>query len=176
MPGCLPPPPKLPNVHWCVNLPMPKRMPGSPLLQVLYILKTEVSCRALLRQDRSIATSVRWLAADRSHPLNVLTTRVCRRCGVLRPEEELDAETWKTKVPPPRALPSPILWPIGRECQIVRAILTPESAAGIFKSAAICKDAMTVFFQRSVPIDSPLSRMQTIWQGGRRSKGSLGGS
>eukprot|EP00667_Euglena_gracilis_P009576 EG_transcript_9728 len=93
--------------------------------QVLYILKTEVSCRALLRQDRSIATSVRWLAADRSHPLNVLTTRVCRRCGVLRPEEELDAETWKTKV---------IFWAV----QLLYTLLTFLPAKLAFDHRGVC--------------------------------------
>jgi hypothetical protein len=66
--------------------------------QALYILKTEVLCREALARDPALATSVRWLAADRRHPLNVVTTLTCRRLRILGPEEALDPETVKTKV------------------------------------------------------------------------------
>lgn len=50
------------------------------------------------------------LAADRRHPLNVVTTLTCRRLRILGPEEALDPETVKTKArlpPPPTLVPAP---------------------------------------------------------------------
>ena len=73
-------------------------MQANCLSQVLYIVNTEVVCRDELRRDPDLQTSVRYMAADKRHAMNVGTTKVCRTLRILDPKEDLDSETMKTKV------------------------------------------------------------------------------
>lgn len=65
--------------------------------QIFYLVVTEILLAKMIRNDRAIETSVRWLARDRRNFFNQLTKKICRKIGILGPNEEFDGETKKTK-------------------------------------------------------------------------------
>uniref|UniRef100_A0A7S1XQ73 Glycerophosphocholine acyltransferase 1 n=1 Tax=Phaeomonas parva TaxID=124430 RepID=A0A7S1XQ73_9STRA len=68
------------------------------LWQFLYYVKTEVLDAPLLDADPAISTSLRWISADRKHPMNKLFDFLMKKIGVMRKDEHFDSKTIKTKV------------------------------------------------------------------------------
>lgn len=65
--------------------------------QVLYYVKTEVADARKLNADPSLATSLRWLAGDTKGAMAGAVRRLLRAAGAMRPDEDFDATTLKTK-------------------------------------------------------------------------------
>jgi hypothetical protein len=66
--------------------------------QFLYILKTEVMDRQIMKDNPDIQTSLRWLTRDSKNAMHKVTKKVCRSIGVLGAEEDFDPESLKTKI------------------------------------------------------------------------------
>lgn len=66
--------------------------------QILYILKTEIIDRRHMKADPSIQTSLRWLTRDKKNALHRVAKTVCRTIGVLKPDEDFQPESLKTKL------------------------------------------------------------------------------
>jgi len=66
--------------------------------QVLYYLKTEVVDAPKLNADPRLATSLRWLAGDSKSAMALSVRNGLRAVGIMRPNEEFDATTLKTKL------------------------------------------------------------------------------
>ena len=65
--------------------------------QALYFVKTEVLDTYKLDKDPSYITSLRWLSKDTKNAMAKLTKQVMRRIGVLKPDENFDSNSYKTK-------------------------------------------------------------------------------
>jgi hypothetical protein len=70
---------------------------GYALWQEAYFWKTEVLDSLYLDSDRTMQTSLRWLALDTERPIHQLVLGITRRLGLMRPDEVFDPTTTKTK-------------------------------------------------------------------------------
>jgi len=68
------------------------------LWQILYLLATEVFLAKKIKDDPTIVTSLRHLAKDKKNGMNILTTKVTKRLGILKPDEDFNSEAFKSKV------------------------------------------------------------------------------
>ena len=87
------------------------------LWQIFYLFVTELVCRKHIEQNPDVSTSMRWLSADRKNGFNkfckmvrlyiyfflqtnfqTIAQQICRKIGVLKPQEEFDGDTTKTKI------------------------------------------------------------------------------
>ena len=67
------------------------------LWQALYFVKTEILDTYKLDQDPSYITSLRWLSKDTKNAMAKLTRDVMRMIGVMKPTENFDSNSYKTK-------------------------------------------------------------------------------
>eukprot|EP00095_Tigriopus_kingsejongensis_P004040 maker-scaffold5_size1054832-snap-gene-5.7 protein:Tk04040 transcript:maker-scaffold5_size1054832-snap-gene-5.7-mRNA-1 annotation:"Protein of unknown function DUF2838" len=66
--------------------------------QISYLLATEYLFKPQLDADPELTTSLRYLSQDKKNPARKLVKNVCVKINVLRKDEELDPDTWKTKI------------------------------------------------------------------------------
>jgi hypothetical protein len=67
--------------------------------QVFYLFITEVVTRHQLDNDKTLGTSIRWLAnPDKPGVLSTLVLNVCRTVGIMGPTQKFDPESAQTKL------------------------------------------------------------------------------
>ena len=66
--------------------------------QVLQIILTEGIFKAMINNDTTLQTSIRWLCKDKRNGMHILCKSVCRKIGVFGPTETFDGDQWKSKL------------------------------------------------------------------------------
>ena len=77
---------------------MASGMLGYVCWQAFYLLHTEVFFRKQLNKQQELMTSIRWLTTPPYSGITLWVHRVVRACGILKPGEMFDSESWKTKM------------------------------------------------------------------------------
>lgn len=66
--------------------------------QIMYLVATEYLFKPQLDADPELTTSLRYLSQDKKNPARKLVNKVCVQLKVLRKDEEMDPDQWKTKI------------------------------------------------------------------------------
>lgn len=79
------------------------RILGIPLFtyilwQIMYLVYTEIHVKHRIQQDPGELNSLRWMVRAGKGPLHDLSLACARTVGLLKKEEGLDSENWRTKV------------------------------------------------------------------------------
>eukprot|EP00750_Incisomonas_marina_P005496 INCI13972.1.p1 GENE.INCI13972.1~~INCI13972.1.p1 ORF type:complete len:414 (-),score=44.79 INCI13972.1:1213-2454(-) len=65
--------------------------------QVVYVIKVDIMDAKKFAADPTLTSSTRWIVKDRRNGFRNAVVRVCKKMGVMRPDEDLNSEEWKTK-------------------------------------------------------------------------------
>jgi hypothetical protein len=71
---------------------------GYLIWQACYFVKTEIADKAKLDSRPELLTSLRWLSSDTKNAFAKAVLKICRRLGILRPDEMFNSRENKTKI------------------------------------------------------------------------------